>query len=195
MSGSPGRTGEYGHVSLRLQPRPPGTGFSFASEIVDGAVPDAFVSAVEKGVREQMSNGILAGFPVVDVEVTLVGGSCHEVDSSEASFKMAAAIAFREGFGKALPVLLEPVMKVEIVTPEQFLGDVNGDLSRRRGVVEGMDESVAGRVIRAEVPLAEMFGYATSLRSLTQGRATYSMKFARYAEVPSYVVAAASRKH
>ena len=190
-----GGRGQYGHVFLRLEPLPAGSGYEFESRIVDGVVPEEFIPAVDQGVREQMSNGIQAGFPVVDVRVTLVGGSCHDVDSSEASFKMAGSIAFKEGSERAMPVLLEPLMKVEIVTPDQFLGDVNGDLNRRRGVLEAMDESAAGKIIRAEVPLAEMFGYATSLRSLSQGRATYSMKFSRYAEVPPSVVASVSRNN
>jgi elongation factor G len=184
-----GGRGQYGHVFLRLQPLPAGAGYEFENAIVDDVVPGEFMPAVDKGVREQMSNGIRAGFPVVDVKVTIFNGSYHDVDSNEVSFKIAASMAFKEGCAKAKPVLLEPIMKVEVVTPDQFMGDVNGDLSRRRGALQGINESPAGKIIRAEVPLAEMFGYATSLRSMSQGRATYSMEFLRYAEVPPNVVA------
>jgi len=181
--------GQYGHVALRLEPLPPGAGYEFRNAIAGGVIPAEFVSAVDQGVREQMSIGIRAGFPVVDVRVTIFDGTCHEQDSSEMAFKTAGSMAFKEACAKAKPVLLEPIMKVEVVTPDQFLGDVNGDLTRRRGILQGIDESAAGRVIRAEVPLAEMFGYANSLRSLSQGRATYAMEFARYAEVPQNVAA------
>lgn len=184
-----GGRGQYGHVFLRLQPLAAGAGYEFENGIVDGVVPGEFISAVDKGVREQMSNGIRAGFPVVDVKVTIFNGSYHNVDSNEMSFKIAASMAFREGCAKAKPVLLEPIMKVEVVTPDQFMGDVNSDLNRRRGALQGINESPAGKIIRAEVPLAEMFGYATSLRSMSQGRATYSMEFLRYAEVPPNIAA------
>ncbi len=189
-----GGRGQFGHVFLRLEPQPPGTGYEFENGIVGGVVPREFIPAVDKGVREQMANGILAGYPVVDVKVTIFDGSYHDVDSSEMAFKIAGSMAFKEGFAKARPVLLEPIMKVEVTTPEQFMGDVNGDLNRRRGVLQGMDESPAGRIIRAEVPLAEMFGYATSLRSMTQGRATYSMELSKYAQVPPNVAEAVINK-
>jgi elongation factor G len=179
-----GGRGQFGHVFLRIEPLAPGAGYQFVNGIVGGVVPKGFIPAVDEGVREQMANGVLAGYPVVDVKVTLVDGSYHEVDSSELAFKIAGSMAFKAGFASARPVLLEPVMRVEVVTPDQFLGDINGDLSRRRGVLQALDESPAGRIIRAEVPLAEMFGYATSLRSMTQGRATYSMEFSRYLQVP-----------
>jgi len=190
-----GGRGQFGHVFLRIEPQPAGAGYQFENAIVGGVVPKEYIPAVDKGVREQMDNGILAGYPVVDVKVTLYDGSYHDVDSSEMAFKIAGSMAFREGFMKAEPVLLEPVMKVEVVTPEQFMGDVNGDLSRRRGVLQGMDESPSGRIIHAEVPLAEMFGYATSLRSMTQGRATYSMEFAKYLQVPPNVADAVIKQH
>ena len=189
-----GGRGQFGHVFLRLEPLPPGAGYEFENAIVGGVVPKEFIPAVDKGVREQMENGILAGYPVVDVKVTMFDGSYHDVDSSEMAFKIAGSMAFKEGFARAKPVLLEPIMNVEVVTPEQFMGDVNGDLSRRRGVLRGMDESPAGRIIRAEVPLAEMFGYATSLRSMTQGRATYSMEFAKYLQVPPNVAEAVIKR-
>jgi elongation factor G len=189
-----GGRGQFGHVFLRIEPLPPGTGYEFENGIVGGVVPREYIPAVDKGVKEQMENGILAGYPVVDVKVTIFDGSYHDVDSSEMAFKIAGSMAFKEGFAKAKPVLLEPIMKVEVVTPEQFMGDVNGDLNRRRGVLQGMDESPAGRIIRAEVPLAEMFGYATSLRSMTQGRATYSMEFSKYLQVPPNVAEAVIKK-
>jgi elongation factor G len=189
-----GGRGQFGHVFLRLEPLPPGTGYEFENAIVGGVVPREYIPAVDKGVKEQMANGILAGYPVVDVKVTLFDGSYHDVDSSEMAFKIAGSMAFKEGFAKAKPVLLEPIMKVEVVTPEQFMGDVNGDLNRRRGVLQGMDESPSGRIIRAEVPLSEMFGYATSLRSMTQGRATYSMEFSKYMQVPPNVAEAVIKR-
>jgi len=183
-----GGRGQYGHVFLRISPAKPGEGYSFSDEITGGSVPKEYISAVDKGAREQMESGVIAGYPVVDVDVALYDGSYHDVDSSEVAFKIAASMAFREGALKADPVLLEPMMSVEIVTPDDFMGDVNGDLNRRRGILSGMDESPAGKIVRADVPLAEMFGYATTLRSMTQGRATYSMEFAKYAEVPANVV-------
>jgi elongation factor G len=155
--------------------------------IVGGVVPKEYIGAVDKGVKEQMENGVIAGYPVVDVKVTLYDGSYHDVDSSEIAFKVAGSMAFREGALKAKPVLLEPIMKVEVVTPDDYMGDVMGDLNRRRGLPQGMDDSPSGKVIRAEVPLAEMFGYATDLRSMSQGRATYSMEFDKYNEVPQNV--------
>ncbi len=185
-----GGRGQYGHVYLRIEPQERGAGYEFLNEVVGGVVPKEYIPAVDKGVQEQMKNGVLAGYPVVDVRVALYDGSYHDVDSSEMAFKIAGSMAFREGAAKADPVLLEPIMKVEIVTPDEYMGDVNGDLNRRRGVLQGMDESPAGKIIRAEVPLAEMFGYATDLRSMSQGRATYSMEFGHYAEVPNNVAEA-----
>ncbi len=189
-----GGRGQYGHVFLRIEPQEPGKGFEFVDEIKGGVVPREYIPAVEKGVREALDRGIQAGFPVVDVKVSLFYGSYHEVDSSENAFKMAASMAFREGCLKADPVLLEPIMAVEVVTPEDYMGSVNGDLSSRRGVIQAMEEVPAGKVVRAEVPLAEMFGYATSLRSATQGRATYSMEFKRYAIAPSNIADAVIKK-
>jgi len=189
-----GGRGQYGHVYLRIEPREPGEGFEFSNEIVGGVVPREYIPAVEKGVQEQMNNGVIAGFPVVDVKVTLYDGSYHEVDSSEMAFKIAGSMAFKEGARKANPVLLEPIMKVEVVTPEEYMGDVMGDLNRRRGLVQGMEDAPSGKIIRAEVPLAEMFGYATDLRSATQGRATYSMEFAKYNEAPTNVAEAVIKK-
>ena len=183
-----GGRGQYGHVFLRISPAKEGEGYTFSDEITGGAVPREYISAVEKGAHDAMESGVIAGYPIVDVHVALFDGSYHDVDSSEVAFKIAASMAFREGAQKADPVLLEPMMSVEIVTPDDYMGDVNGDLNRRRGILSGMDESRAGMVVKAHVPLAEMFGYATSLRSMTQGRATYSMEFAKYAEVPPNVV-------
>ncbi|MGB5352609.1 MAG: elongation factor G [Woeseia sp.] len=182
-----GGRGQYGHVFLRIEPRATGEGYEFENAIVGGVVPREYIGAVDKGVREQMENGVIAGYPLVDVKVTLYDGSYHDVDSSEMAFKIAGSMAFRDGALKASPVLLEPVMKVEVVTPEDYFGDVMGDLNRRRGLPQGMDESPSGKIIRAEVPLAEMFGYATDLRSMSQGRAVYSMEFEKYAEVPTNV--------
>ncbi len=179
-----GGRGQYGHVWLKIEPQEAGKGYVFESKIVGGVVPKEYIPAVGKGVKEQMQNGVIAGYPVVDVRVTLYDGSYHEVDSSETAFKVAGSMAFREGAQNADPVLLEPMMKVEVVTPEDYMGDVVGDLNRRRGIVGGMEDSPGGKVIRAEVPLKEMFGYATDLRGATQGRATYTMEFAKYAEVP-----------
>lgn len=193
-----GGRGQYGHVWLRIEPltaEEKGEGeeelfFKFNSEIVGGTVPKEYVPAVEKGAFEQLKNGVIAGYPMIDVKVTLFDGSFHDVDSNETAFKIASSMAVKEGARKAKAVLLEPVMKVEIVTPEEFMGDVMGDLSRRRGLVQGMDDSSSGKVIRATVPLGEMFGYATDLRSQTQGRASYSMEFSKYDEAPSSVVEA-----
>ncbi len=182
-----GGRGQYGHVYLRIEPTEPGSGYEFANEIVGGAVPKEYIPAVDKGVQDQMENGVVAGYPVVDCKVTLYDGSYHDVDSSEMAFKIAGSMCFREGAAKADPVLLEPIMKVEVVTPEDYMGDVMGDLNRRRGLPQGMDDTPAGKVIRAEVPLAEMFGYATDLRSMSQGRAVYSMEFQKYSEVPQNV--------
>jgi elongation factor G len=185
-----GGRGQYGHVILRLEPLEQGIGFEFVNGIVGGVVPREYIPAVEKGIREQLNNGVLAGFPVVDVKVILYDGSYHEVDSSEMAFKIAGSMGFKEGVKQGKPVLLEPVMKVESVTPEEYVGTVTGDLNRRRGILMGTDDSPAGRIIRAEVPLAEMFGYATDLRSATQGRATYSMEFSRYVEAPASIAEA-----
>ena len=185
-----GGRGKFGHVWLRLEPLDTAEGkeYEFAEEVVGGVVPKEFFGAVDKGIQERMKNGVLAGYPIVGVKATLYDGSYHDVDSDELSFKMAGSIAFRKGFLNASPVLLEPVMKVEVETPEDYMGDIMGDLNRRRGMVQGMDDMFGGvKQIRAEVPLAEMFGYATQLRSMSQGRATYSMEFAKYAETPRNV--------
>ncbi len=184
-----GGRGQYGHVYLRIEPNDPGEGYEFLNEVVGGVVPREYINAVDKGIQEQMGNGVIAGYPVVDCRVALYDGSSHDVDSSEVAFKIAGSMAFKDGAAKAKPVLLEPVMQVEVVTPEDYMGDVNGDLSRRRGVLQGLEESPAGKIIRAEVPLAEMFGYATDLRSMSQGRATYTMEFGQYAHVPGNVAA------
>ena len=182
-----GGRGQYGHVYLRIEPQQPGAGYEFVDAVVGGAVPKEFISAVDRGVQEQMSSGVIAGYPVVDCKVTLYDGSSHDVDSSEVAFRIAGSMAFREGAAKAGPVVLEPIMKVEVVSPLDYMGDVNGDLNRRRGVLQGLEDSPMGKVIRARVPLAEMFGYATDLRSMSQGRANYTMEFDRYARVPPNV--------
>jgi elongation factor G len=182
-----GGRGQYGHVVFKIEPKQAGEGFEFVNEIVGGTVPKEYIPAVEKGVVEQMSNGIVAGYPVVDVKVTLYDGSYHDVDSSEMAFKIAGSMGFREGARKARPILLEPVMRVEIVTPEEYMGTVNGDLNRRRGILQSTEESPSGKIIKAEVPLSEMFGYATDLRSATQGRAVYTMEFEKYNEVPTNI--------
>jgi len=189
-----GGRGQYGHVWLKLEPQKSGDGYEFENAIVGGVVPREYISSVDKGVQEQMLNGVVGGYPVVDVKVTLYDGSYHDVDSSEMAFKIAGSMAFRTGALNADPTLLEPVMKVEVVTPEDYLGDVMGDLNRRRGITHGMDDSPTGKVIQAEVPLAEMFGYATDLRSATQGRATYSMEFEKYSEAPTNIADAVIRK-
>ena len=189
-----GGKGMYGHVWLKLEPLPRGSGYEFEDAIVGGVVPKDFIPAVDKGIQEQMRNGVLGGFPMVDIKVTLFDGSYHDVDSNEMAFKLAGMQAMREGAQKAGPILLEPVMKVEVVTPEEYMGDVMGDLNRRRGLVEGMDDAPAGKIIRARVPLSEMFGYATDLRSATQGRATYSMEFDSYEEAPKNVVEAVVKR-
>ena len=183
-----GGRGQFGHVWLRIEPMEPGFGYEFASEVVGGVVPKEYIPAVDKGVQEQMRNGVLAGYPVVDVKVTIYDGSYHEVDSSEMAFKMAGSEGFKLGARKAKPVLLEPMMKVEVSTPEDYMGDVIGDLNSRRGLIQGMDDEATGKIVRAQVPLANMFGYATTLRSLTQGRASYSMEFDCYNEAPNNVV-------
>ena len=182
-----GGRGQYGHVWLRIEPQEPGSGYEFVNEIVGGTIPREYIPAVDKGVQEQMENGIIAGYPVVDVKVSLFDGSFHDVDSSEMAFKIAGSMCFKSGALKARPVLLEPIMAIEVVTPEEYMGDIMGDLNRRRGLVQGMEDAPAGKIIRAEVPLSEMFGYATDLRSLTQGRANYSMEFSKYNETPANV--------
>lgn len=189
-----GGRGQYGHVWIRIEPQEPGAGYEFENAIVGGSIPREYIPAVDKGIKEQTQNGVIAGFPVVDVKVTLFDGSFHEVDSNEMAFKIAGSMAFKEGARKASPVLLEPIMKVEVVTPEDYMGDVMGDLNRRRGILQGMDDTAAGKIIRAEVPLSEMFGYATDLRSATQGRATYSMEFSKYNEAPASIAEAVINK-
>jgi elongation factor G len=178
-----GGRGQYGHVWLKLEPNP-GKGYEFVNGIVGGAVPREFIPAVDKGIKEAVETGVIAGYPIVDVKVTAFDGSYHDVDSNEMAFKIAGSMGFKEGFRKAKPVLLEPIMKVEVVTPEEYSGDVIGDLNRRRGQITGMDEGPSGKVITGEVPLSEMFGYATTVRSMSQGRATFTMEFEKYVEVP-----------
>ncbi len=189
-----GGRGQYGHVWLRIEPRERGAGYEFVNGIVGGVVPREYIPAVDKGAKEQLENGVIAGFPMVDVRVTAFDGSYHDVDSNEMAFKIAASMGVKEGARKADPVLLEPMMKVEVETPEDYMGDVIGDLNRRRGLVQGMEDGPSGKIVRAEVPLAEMFGYATDLRSQTQGRAGYSMEFSRYAEAPNSVAEAVIKK-
>jgi elongation factor G len=182
-----GGRGQYGHVWLRLEPLDPDSEYEFVNEIVGGIVPREYIPAVDKGVKEQMQNGCLAGYPLLAMKVTLYDGSFHDVDSSEMAFKIAGSLALKKGALEADPALLEPMMAVEVVTPEEYMGDVMGDLNRRRGMVGGMEDSAMGKVINAGVPLSEMFGYATDLRSATQGRATYTMEFDKYAEVPGNI--------
>lgn len=189
-----GGRGQYGHVYVRFEPQEAGAGYEFVNEIVGGVVPKEYIPSVDKGIQEAMANGVIAGFPVVDIKATLYDGSYHEVDSSEMAFKIAGSMAFKEGAGKAKPVLLEPIMKVEVVTPEENMGDVMGDLNSRRGMIQGMEDTPSGKIIRAEVPLASMFGYATDLRSATQGRASYSMEFAKYNEVPASIAETVAKK-
>jgi elongation factor G len=189
-----GGKGQYGHVWLKMEPNEAGKGFEFIDAIKGGTVPREFIPAVEKGLRETIPSGVLAGFPVVDAKVTLFDGSYHDVDSNENAFKMAASMAFKAGMRKASPILLEPMMSVEIETPEDYMGDVMGDLSSRRGIIQGMDDNATGKIIRAEVPLAEMFGYSTTVRSLSQGRASYSMEFKHYIEAPRNVAEAIMNK-
>ncbi len=189
-----GGRGQYGHVWLKIEPLEAGSGYQFVNEIVGGVIPKEYIPAVDKGIQEQMQNGVVAGFPMVDVKVTLFDGSYHEVDSNEMAFKIAGSMGFKEGAGKAGAILLEPIMAVEVVTPEEYMGDVMGDLNRRRGILQGMDDLPTGKVIQAEVPLAEMFGYATDLRSLTQGRANYTMQFDCYNEAPNSIAEAVIKK-
>jgi len=191
-----GGRGQYGHVWLRIDPQPPGAGFEFVDAVKGGNVPREFIPAVKKGILETLPNGVLAGFPIVDVRATLFDGSSHDVDSNENAFKMAGSMAFKEGLRRANPVLLEPIMAVEVETPEDFMGNVVGDLSSRRGVIQGMDDLPGGgKAIKAEVPLAEMFGYSTTMRSLSQGRATYTMEFKHYAEAPKAIAEAVINKY
>jgi elongation factor G len=185
-----GGRGQYGHVWLKLEPNETGKGNEFVNGIVGGTVPREFIPAIEKGVKEACETGVMAGYPVVDVKVTLFDGSYHDVDSDEISFRMASIFGFKDGFRKAKPVILEPIMKVEVVTPEDYMGDVIGDLNRRRGQIQGMEDTPAGKTVTAEVPLAEMFGYATTVRSMSQGRATFTMEFSKYMEVPANVAEA-----
>ncbi|KIQ96025.1 elongation factor G [Lysobacter sp. A03] len=190
-----GGKGQFGHVWLEIEPGETGSGYLFENAIVGGVVPKDYIPAVDKGIQEAVANGLLAGYPIVDVKVKLVDGSYHEVDSSEMAFKIAGSMGFKEGFHKASPVLLEPMMKVEIVTPEDYLGDVMGDVSRRRGILQGQEDSLSGKIIDAMLPLGEMFGYATSLRSMSQGRATFTMEFDHYAEAPANIADAVIKKN
>jgi len=189
-----GGRGQYGHVWLKIEPREAGKGYEFVNGIVGGAVPREFIPAVDKGIQEAVQTGVIAGYPIVDVKVTLFDGSFHDVDSNEIAFKIAGSIGFKEGFRKAKPVLLEPIMKVEVVTPDEYYGDIVGDLNRRRGQIIGMEDSASGKVVTAEVPLAEMFQYSTAMRSMSQGRANYTMEFAKYQEVPTNVADAVMKK-
>jgi elongation factor G len=189
-----GGRGQYGHIVIEMEPQERGAGYVFESAIVGGVVPKEYVAASDKGIQDAMTTGPLAGYPVVDIKIRAVDGSYHDVDSNEMAFKVAGSMAFKEAFAKASPVLLEPIMKVEIVTPEDYLGDVMGDVSRRRGILQGSDDSPSGKVINAMVPLGEMFGYATTLRSMSQGRATYTMEFDHYAEAPANIAEAVTKK-
>ena len=189
-----GGRGQYGHVWLKIEPQPEGKGYEFVNGIVGGTVPREYIPAVDKGIREAVETGVIAGYPVVDVKITLFDGSYHDVDSNEMAFKIAGSMGFKEGFRKAKPVMLEPIMKVEVVTPEDYSGDVIGDLNRRRGQIQGMEDGPSGKVITAEVPLSEMFGYATNVRSMSQGRATFTMEFSKYLEVPPNIAESLTKK-
>jgi elongation factor G len=189
-----GGRGQYGHVWLRIEPLEAGAGYEFVNEIVGGVVPKEYIPAVDKGVQEQLKSGVLAGYPMLDVRVSIFDGSYHDVDSNEMAFKIAGSMCFREGARKANPVLLEPIMKVEITTPEEYMGDVVGDINRRRGIILGMQDTASGKTVSCEVPLSEMFGYATDLRSATQGRATYSMQFEKYNETPANIAESIIKK-
>jgi elongation factor G len=189
-----GGRGQYGHVWLRIEPLEAGAGYEFVNEIVGGVVPKEYIPAVDKGVQEQLKSGVLAGYPMLDVRVSIFDGSYHDVDSNEMAFKIAGSMCFREGARKATPVLLEPIMKVEITTPEEYMGDVVGDINRRRGIILGMQDTASGKTVSCEVPLSEMFGYATDLRSATQGRATYSMQFEKYNETPAHIAESIIKK-
>jgi elongation factor G len=182
-----GGRGQYGHVWLKVEPQPAGKGYEFVDAVKGGSVPREYIPAVQRGLLETLPAGVLAGFPVVDIKVTLFDGSYHEVDSNENAFRMAASMALKDGMRKASPVILEPIMSVEVETPEEKMGDVMGDLSSRRGTIQGMEDIAGSKTIRAEVPLAEMFGYSTTVRSLTQGRATYTMEFKHYSEAPKQI--------
>ena len=183
-----GGRGQYGHVFIKIEPQKHGMGYEFVNAIVGGAIPREFIGAVDKCIQEQIENGVVAGYPVVDIRVTLYDGSYHDVDSSEIAFKIAGSIAFKDGSLNAKPILLEPIMNIEVVTPEDYMGDVMGDINRRRGLPQGMEDSPSGKIIKAEVPLAEMFGYATDLRSMSKGRAVYSMEFLKYNTVPNNIL-------
>jgi elongation factor G len=189
-----GGRGQYGHVWLKIEPQPQGKGYEFVNGIVGGTVPREYIPAVDKGIREAVDTGVIAGYPIVDVKITLFDGSYHDVDSNEMAFKIAGSMGFKEGFRKAKPVMLEPIMKVEVVTPEDYSGDVIGDLNRRRGQIQGMEDGPSGKVITAEVPLSEMFGYATNVRSMSQGRATFTMEFSKYLEVPPNIAESLMKK-
>jgi elongation factor G len=189
-----GGRGQYGHVWLKIEPLPPGKGYEFVNGIVGGVVPREFIPAVDKGIQEAVQTGVIAGYPIVDIKVTIFDGSYHDVDSNEMAFKIAGSMGFKEGFRKAKPVLLEPIMKVEVVTPEDYYGDIVGDLNRRRGQIVAMEDSASGKVVTAEVPLAEMFQYSTAMRSMSQGRANYTMEFAKYMEVPTNVADVVMKK-
>jgi len=182
-----GGRGQYGHVWIELAPQEPGAGFEFEDKIVGGAVPREYIGAVGKGIEEAMQNGVIAGYPMVDIKATLYDGSYHDVDSSEMAFKIAGSMGFKAGAQQAKPVLLEPIMKVEVVTPEDYMGDIVGDLNRRRGRINGMHDRSGAKIVDAEVPLSEMFGYSTTLRSMSQGRANYTMQFEHYEEVPTNI--------
>jgi elongation factor G len=183
-----GGRGQYGHVKIRLMPLKVGEGYEFDNQIVGGVVPKEYINSVDKGIQEALQNGVVAGYPVVDVRVELFDGSYHEVDSNEMAFKVAGSMAFKNAARIASPVLLEPMMKVEVVTPEDYMGDVMGDVTRRRGILQGMEDCPSGKIVNAHIPLSEMFGYATDLRSQTQGRATYTMEFDHYSDAPASVV-------
>jgi elongation factor G len=189
-----GGKGQFGHVWLRIEPQEPGKGYEFVNGIVGGVIPKEFIPGVDKGLKDAIKTGVMAGYPVVDIKITLFDGSYHDVDSSEVAFRVASSMAFKEGCQKANPVILEPIMSVEVETPEDYMGDVMGDVNRRRGIILGMDDNAGVKVLKAEVPLSEMFGYSTSVRSLSQGRATYTMEFKKYQEAPSNVAAALAKK-
>ena len=190
-----GGHGQYGHCVINMEPLPAGSGYVFENKIVGGVIPKEFIPSVDKGIQEALGNGVIAGFPTEDIKVELIDGSYHEVDSSEAAFKVAGSMAIKEALRRSNPVLLEPVMSVEVVTPEQYMGDVMGNLSSRRGKIEGMEDRKNAKVINAKVPLGEMFGYATDLRSATQGRATYTMQFSAYEPVPKNIADEVSSKN
>ena len=190
-----GGKGQYGHVWIEIHPQERGAGYTFENAVVGGTIPKEYIPAVDKGIQEAVANGVMAGYPIVDVKIRLIDGSYHDVDSNEMAFKIAGSMAFKEGFNKANPVLLEPMMKVEVVTPEDYLGDVMGDVSRRRGILQGQDDTPSGKTIDAMVPLGEMFGYATSLRSMSQGRATFTMEFDHYAEAPTNIAEQVIKKN